>query len=85
MSRLLIVCGKQNQKGNQMGRKLLTIQQVTEQTDLCRTTIYYLIKRGELHSIRIGRAVRIPRASLDEWIQNQLEQQNDLHDESGNG
>lgn len=50
---------------------LLTIKDVQEVTQLGRTTIYELMRSGELPFLRIGRSVRIRREALDEWLGKQ--------------
>ncbi|MFN8560023.1 MAG: helix-turn-helix domain-containing protein [Dehalococcoidia bacterium] len=47
---------------------LLTVKDVQEATCLGRTKVYELIREGELPVVRIGRAVRIHRQSLERWI-----------------
>ncbi len=49
---------------------LLTAEDVAERTNLGRSTIYALLKSGELKSVKVGRARRIPAAALDEFIAN---------------
>jgi excisionase family DNA binding protein len=39
---------------------------------LSRATLYQLLKRGELRSIKVGKATRIPRAEAERW-QRELE------------
>lgn len=34
-----------------------------------RTTLYELIRRGDLRPIRIGRCVRIPQRELEEFVE----------------
>lgn len=43
---------------------LLTVDQAIGLTQLGRSTIYQAIRSGDLPSIRIGRRVLIPKASL---------------------
>ncbi|MGA7870096.1 MAG: helix-turn-helix domain-containing protein [Candidatus Binatus sp.] len=47
---------------------LLTIQEVAEVLRTHPTTIYRLIRRGELPGFKIGGNWRINRASLDSWL-----------------
>jgi excisionase family DNA binding protein len=42
----------------------LTAHEVADYLDLSRNGAYDLIRRGEIPSRRIGRAIRIPRAAL---------------------
>ncbi len=47
---------------------LLTVPEAARRLSLGRTTAYQLIRRGELPSIRVGRAVRVPVHALDAWV-----------------
>ena len=38
-----------------------------------RSTLYVLIQRGEIQSIKIGASRRIPVAALDEFVRRQLQ------------
>jgi excisionase family DNA binding protein len=46
-------------------REWLTYKQAEELSGLSRTTIWKLVGAGEIQAARIGRAVRLNRASLD--------------------
>lgn len=48
--------------------KLLKISEVAERTSLSRTTVYELIGRGEIATVKIGAARRVPERALDRWI-----------------
>lgn len=56
-------------------QKLMTIEAVCEATSLGKTTIYELLRAGEIESIWIGTARRIPADALDAWIARQREKQ----------
>lgn len=58
-----------------MTDSLLTIKQVAERLAIGRTTVYDLIARRELKTIKIGRARRIPERALEQWIAEQLDAQ----------
>lgn len=47
---------------------LLTVAQAARLLGIGTTLAYALIGRGELPHVRLGRAVRVPRRALDEWI-----------------
>ncbi|GAG43009.1 unnamed protein product [marine sediment metagenome] len=49
--------------------KLLTPREVAEYLSLGRSTVYLLIKNGDLPSIRIGRSVRVNPLDLEEYIE----------------
>ena len=45
-----------------------TVKEVAEILQISRSTVHNLIKTGELKAVQIGRAVRVKRADLDEYI-----------------
>jgi excisionase family DNA binding protein len=51
-----------------MVERLLTIPEAAEICGLSTKTLYSLVAVGEVPAARIGRSVRIPPASLREWI-----------------
>jgi excisionase family DNA binding protein len=48
--------------------RVLTISEVAEVLRLHPTTIYRLVKRGDLPAFRIGGSWRVSRASIDLWL-----------------
>ena len=53
---------------------LIQIEDAARILSLSRSTIYEMMDRGELPSVRRGAARRIPVAALHEWIAKHLEQ-----------
>jgi len=51
--------------------QLLTVNDVCHATKLGRTTVYALVRSGELPVVRIGRSVRVRRETLDRWLESQ--------------
>ena len=51
-----------------MERLLLTVDEVAEALALSRSTIYRLLKSGDLVATRIGTAVRIPEQALRRFV-----------------
>lgn len=47
---------------------LLTIPQVAQLLSVGRTTVYYLISRGELDTVHIGRSARIAREAVEQFV-----------------
>ena len=39
---------------------------------ISRSMIYVLMDQGELPRVRIGRAVRVPRESVEEWARQKI-------------
>ena len=54
-----------------MEHLLLRPNEVQQALGLGRSKVYELIAEGELPVVRIGRAVRVPAAALEEWVQRQ--------------
>ncbi len=48
--------------------ELLTINDFAKVTNLGRTRIYELLKRGEVKAVKIGRRTLIRREDADAWI-----------------
>jgi len=55
----------------EMESLLLRADEVSRLTNLGRSKVYELMASGDLPVVRIGRAVRVPRAGLDAWIRRQ--------------
>lgn len=60
------VTGKEVRMSDQP-RVLLSVEQAAERLSIGRTTVYRLIKTGELQSVRVGRLRRIPADALDDY------------------
>lgn len=50
------------------GPLLLTVEQAAQQLGIGRTTVFALLKSGELESIPLGRLRRIPAECITEYI-----------------
>ena len=50
-------------------RLLLRIGDAAEVLSVGRSTIYELVSAGELPVIHVGRAVRIPAAAVQQWVE----------------
>ena len=49
-------------------RLLLTAEEAAEVLRIGRTTVYALMKSGELRPVHIGRSCRISQAELDRYV-----------------
>ncbi len=54
-------------------REWVTYKQAEELSGLSRTTLWKLLSAGEIRAARVGRAVRINRQSLDEYLKQSSE------------
>jgi excisionase family DNA binding protein len=53
--------------------ELLRVEEAARMLQIGRTKMYELMGAGELPVVRIGRSVRIPRRSLEDWIAAHIE------------
>ena len=60
---------------NDQTRLLLTVDEAAERLGLGRTKVYELLNRGELASVRIGTARRVPASALETYIERLLSKQ----------
>lgn len=58
-----------------INKKLLNVNEAASALGLGRSLVYTLVATGELTSIKIGRARRIPVSAIDEFIERRLEQE----------
>lgn len=58
-----------------MDKKLLTVAESAIYLGVSRSLLYSYVMGGEIPSIKIGRARRIPVTVLDEWIAREVEDQ----------
>lgn len=54
-----------------MDAMLLRATEVAAALGVGRATAYELMASGVLPTVRIGRAVRVPRAELERWVRRQ--------------
>jgi excisionase family DNA binding protein len=54
---------------------LLTTAEAAEALGLCRSAVYELLLVGEIASVKIGRARRVPVKALEDFIVRRLSQQ----------
>jgi excisionase family DNA binding protein len=50
------------------GYELLTVEETAELLHVGRDNVYYLLRTGQLRSIKIGKLRRIPRARIAELV-----------------
>jgi len=55
--------------------ELLKVADVAQRLKLSRSMVYMLCQRGELPTVKIGAAVRVPSDQLDAWIIRQQAQE----------
>lgn len=50
----------------------MTVVEVAQLLRICKRTVYRLLARRELARVKVGRATRIPRSSVAQYIESQL-------------
>ncbi len=60
-----------------MEKLLLKPSEVTQILGIGRSLVYELIARKEIPSIRLGRCIRVPSESLQQWLKDQEIKKND--------
>jgi excisionase family DNA binding protein len=58
----------------QITREWITYKEAEELSGLSRTTLWKLLGAGEIKAARVGRAVRINRRSLEEYLERASEE-----------
>jgi excisionase family DNA binding protein len=56
------------QAASPVGRRLCTVPEAMRRLGISKTTIFRLLGEGELESMQIGRARRIPADAIDTYI-----------------
>jgi len=49
-------------------RQMLTVEQAAETLGIGRTTMFALVKSGDIESVRIGRLRRVPADAIDAYF-----------------
>jgi excisionase family DNA binding protein len=68
-----------------MDKLLLTPREAAASLGIGRTTIYDLIARQVIPSVRIGRCVRVPVDALRRWLEKEASGHDDCHGVTSNG
>lgn len=48
---------------------VLTVKQVSGMLNICTKTVYHILNNGELESLKIGSAFRIPKINVLKYMQ----------------
>jgi excisionase family DNA binding protein len=59
-------------QSDQGTKLLLTVEEAARALGLGRSLVYELVLREEIASIKVGRARRIPKLALEEFVANRL-------------
>lgn len=59
-------------------QKLLTVSETCEAIRMSATSVYRLIKRGELPALKIGESWRVPADELEKLIQGRYTERRQL-------
>lgn len=62
-------------RSSEAEKVLLTVEEAAARLNLGRTSVFALIKRGEIASVQIGRSRRIPARVLESYAERLLAEQ----------
>ena len=71
----------ENKKYGTRTLRLINLRQVCEITSLGKTSIYQLIKKGEICPAKLGRKTVFSEIEILRWIEKQLAKRRDLESE----
>lgn len=49
-------------------KRAYSVDDIMDILDISRSSAYILIKKNHFRSIKVGKQLRIPKASFDEWL-----------------
>ncbi|HUL28723.1 MAG TPA: helix-turn-helix domain-containing protein [Streptosporangiaceae bacterium] len=49
-------------------RLLLTVEEAAERVGICRSSMFKLIRQGEVESVKVGRLRRVTPAALEDFV-----------------
>ena len=52
--------------------EIMQIEEVMEYLNIGKNTMYGLLKSGELNAFKIGKVWKIPRKSVEEYVEKEL-------------
>ena len=61
-----------NRERMRLEPQLLRAEEAAEFLNIGRAKVYEMMASGELPSIRIGRAIRVPLTQLREWLETRV-------------
>ena len=53
---------------------IMRFEEVMEYLDIGKNTLYSLLKSGEINAFKIGKVWKIPRKSVEDYINNKMNQ-----------
>jgi excisionase family DNA binding protein len=62
---------EEEDNGHHPQRELLSIKEICEELGMGKSWVYHRLRSGELPSIKLGGAVKVKRADLKTFIENQ--------------
>jgi len=52
---------------------VLTVEELAETLRIAPSSAYGLVQRGDVRSVRVGRAIRIPAEAVDQFLSRQAD------------
>ena len=57
-----------------MNEEVLTLAELSEYLKIPRSTLYRLVRQGQIPGRKVGRVWRFHRGAIDRWLQNQCQE-----------
>ena len=73
---MVVLATPHEQEGKAVEPLLLKVEEAATLLGIRRSKFYELLQAGELPTVRIGRAVRIPNAAVRDYVQRLEAEQN---------
>lgn len=51
-------------------KRVYTVSEVAEMLNVCKNTVYKLVRKNVFASTRVGHDIRISKSSFDKWLEN---------------
>lgn len=67
---------KETDESEGVGKKLISIQEATEMLSISKWTLYKLLQRNEIKSMKVGARRLIPTAEIDAFVRRNTDEMN---------
>lgn len=68
----IISCDDQAVSGITLEKRTYTVQEIINILNISRSKAYDLCSGGNFRTIKIGRSIRVSKASFDKWLDEQI-------------
>ena len=69
----------ETQSEKEMEKEFFTIKEIMTYLGIRKSTLYFLVGKGDIPHYRIGRLIRFKKKDIDIWMEGNKEERIDLH------